>query len=105
MQVQNASVEAMAGTEQRMADLAAASESAPGEKAAVQVTNEMLVTLSAQLREQQAATLAVQRAAASQAAEEAAEHERNQELRRRASRDALTEYDLAPIRTAFASRR
>jgi len=105
MQVQNASVEAMAGTERRMADLAVASNSAPGEKAAVQVTNEMLVTLSAQLREQQAATLTVQRAMASQDAEEAAEHERNKELLHRASRDARTEYDVPPVRTAFLSHR
>jgi len=105
MQVQNASVAAMAGTEQRMAELASASESAPGEKAAVQVTNEMLVTLSAQLREQQAATLALQRATASQNAEEAAEHERNKELRRRAARDADTEFDVPPVRTAFLSYR
>lgn len=104
MQVQNASVEAMAGTEQRMTDLAVASESAPGEKAAVQVTNEMLVTLSAQLREQQAATLALQRATASQDAEDAANHERQRELMRRATRDARTQYDVAPVRTAFISR-
>lgn len=105
MQVQNASVEAMAGTEQRMADLALASESAPGEKAAVQVTNEMLVTLSAQLREQQAATLALQRATASQDAEDAAEHERNKELVRRATRDARKRYDVPPVRAAFTSYR
>jgi len=101
MQVQNATVEAMAGTERRMADLASASQSAPGEKAAVQVTNEMLVTLSAQLREQQAAVLALQRAAAARDAEEAADHERNEELGRRATCDALTEYDVPPVRVAF----
>ena len=103
MQVQNASVETMAGTEQRMSDLAAASESAPGEKAAQQVTNQMLVTLSAQLRDQQAAMLAQQRVTASQNAQESAEQERNKELIRRATRDAQTDYDVQPIRAAFTS--
>lgn len=101
MQTQNASVESMEGAAQRMAELAAASRNAPGQKAATQVTNEMLVTLSAQLRDQQATAIAIQRAAAVEQAEEAAWYERNKELVRRVSHDARTEYDVRPARSAF----
>jgi len=101
MQTQNASVESMEGTAQRMAELAAESHNAPGQKAAIQVTNEMLVTLSAQLRDQQVTAIAIQRAAAVEQAEEAAWYERNKELVRRVSHDAQTDYDVRPARSTF----
>ena len=101
MQAQNASVEAMTGTAQRMAELAEASQDAPGQKAAIQVTNQMLVTLSAQLRSGQAATLAHQRSIAIKQAERAAWRERNQELIRRATYDAHTDYDVPPVADPF----
>lgn len=101
MEMQNVSVESMTDTADRMTQLASASQQAPGQKAAVQVTNEMLVTLSAQLRDQHAATIATQRATAAAHAEEAAEFERNKELIRRATRDADAQYDVSPVRSAF----
>ena len=101
VQVQDASVANMDSTQQRMSELASASRSAPGQTAATQVTNEMLVTLSGQLRDQQAADLALQRSFALQQSEEAAEYERNKELVARASRDAQTTYDVAPATGPF----
>lgn len=103
MQTQSASVEAMTGTAQRMGELAEASQNAPGQKAAIQVTNQMLVTLSAQLRDQQATAIAAQRAEAIETAEEAAWHERNQEIVRRLTRDAHTAYDVPPVVEPFGS--
>lgn len=101
METQNVSVEAMEGTAERMAKLAAASENAPGQKAALQVTNEMLVTLSAQLRDQQATAIATQRAAAIEQAEEAAWYERNKELIRRVTHDSRTDYTLTAASSPF----
>ena len=101
LQMQNASVETMQGAQQRMAQLAGASKRSPGQKATQQVTNEMLVTISAQLRDQQAAMLAWQRAAALREAEEAAWYERNKELVRRVTRDARHEPSLQPVRHPF----
>lgn len=62
----------------------------------------MLVTVSGQLRDQQAAELATQRATALQQAQEAAEYERNKELVARATRDAQTNYDVPPVTGPFA---
>ena len=101
IQMQDASVANMDSTQQRMSDLASASRSAPGQTAATQVTNEMLVTVSGQLRDQQAAELALQRSLALQQAEEAAEYERNKELVARVSRDATTTYDVPPVTGPF----
>ena len=101
IQMQDASVANMDSTQQRMSDLASASRSAPGQTAATQVTNEMLVTVSGQLRDQQAAELATQRSIALQQAEEAAEYERNKELVARATRDAETTYDVPPVTGPF----
>ena len=103
IQMQNASVESMQGAQERMAQLAAASQNTPGQKATQQVTNEMLVTLSAQMRDQQAATLAMQRSSALREAEEAAWHERNKELVRRLMRDARDEPSLQPVHHPFSN--
>lgn len=101
VQVQDASVANMDATQQRMSELASASRSAPGQTAATQVTNEMLVTVSGQLRDQQTVELANQRAAALQQAQEAAEYERNKELVARATRDSTTVYDVPPVNGPF----
>lgn len=101
VQVQDASVANMDATQQRMGELASASRSAPGQTAATQVTNEMLVTVSGQFRDQQTAELANQRAAALQQAQEAAEYERNKELVARATSDAQTVYDIPPVNGPF----
>lgn len=103
IQMQEASVASMSGTQQRMSDLATASQNAPGETAAIQATNEMLVTLSAQLQDQQAAELATQRSLALQQSEESAEYVRNQELVNRATSDAQTTYDVAPVTEPFGN--
>jgi len=104
MQVQNASVEAMEGNAQRMSELATASRNAPGTKAAQQVTNEMLVALSAQLREQQAAEIAAQRLEAMEQAELSSWQQRNAELLSRMQRDARTRYSVKPVRSPFRRR-
>lgn len=101
MQMQNASVEAMTGTAQRMSELAAASRTAPGQKAAAQVTNELLVALGAQFRSQHTSTLALQRSMAIEQAEAAAWRERNQEMIRRVTRDAHLDRAVRPIRNPF----
>ena len=101
VQVQDASVANMDTTQSRMSKLASASRSAPGQTAATQVTNEMLVTVSAQLRDQQATELAAQRALALQQSQEASEYERNKELVARATRDSTTVYDLSPVPEPF----
>ena len=101
VQVQDASVANMDATQQRMSDLASASRSAPGQTAATQVTNEMLVTVSGQLRDQQTAELANQRALSLQQAQEAAEYERNKELVARVTRDSNTVYDVPPVNGPF----
>jgi len=103
VQVQDASVANMDATQQRMGELASASRSAPGQTGATQVTNEMLVTVSGQLRDQQAAELATQRSIAMQQSQEASEYERNKELVARATRDAQTHYDVPPVTGPFAS--
>jgi conjugal transfer/entry exclusion protein len=102
MTVQNASVAAMDGTQQRMDQLATASRTAAGQTAAVQATNEMLVTLSAQLRDQQAATLALERSLALRQARDAADDQRAAEVARRADRDADTTYDVEPVSDPLA---
>ena len=102
IQMQEASVASMAGAQQRMNDLSVASRNAPGQTAAIQATNEMLVTISAQLQNQQATELATQRSLALQQSEEAAEDQRNQELVNRATWDAQTNFDIAPIAEPFA---
>jgi conjugal transfer/entry exclusion protein len=102
MTVQNASVASMDGTQQRMDQLASASRSAAGQTAAVQATNEMLVTLSAQLRDQQAATLALERSLALQQARDAADDQRAAEVARRADLDADTTYDVEPVPDPFS---
>ena len=101
VQVQDASVANMDATQERMNELASASRSAPGQTAATQVTNEMLVTVSAQLRDQQATELATQRTIALQQSQDAAEYERNKELVARATRDANTSYDVPPVTGPF----
>lgn len=103
VQMQDASVANMDATQQRMSDLATASQNAPGQTAATQVTNQMLVTVSGQLRDQQAAELAAQRALALQQAQDAAEDSRNKELVARATRDATAVYDVQPVSGPFAS--
>jgi P-type conjugative transfer protein TrbJ len=102
VQTQDASVANMDPTQARMSELASASQSAPGQTSAIQVTNEMLVTLSGQLRDQQSAELATQRSLALQQSEEAAEYARNQELVARATRDADTTYDVTPVSDPFS---
>jgi P-type conjugative transfer protein TrbJ len=101
IQMQDASVASMDGTQQRMSDLASASQNAPGQTAAIQATNEMLVTISAQLRDQQTAELATQRSLALEQSEESAEYERNKELVNRATWDSQTTYDVAPVSEPF----
>jgi len=102
VQTQDASVANMDATQQRMSDLADASQQAPGQTAATQVTNQMLVTLSGQIRDQQTAELANQRSLALQQSEEAAEYERNKELVARVTSDAETSYDVPPVNEPFA---
>lgn len=102
VQVQDASVSNMDATQQRMSELANASQSAPGQTAATQVTNQMLVTLSAQLRDEQAAALASQRSLALKRAQDAAEDSRNRELIARATRDAAIVYPVQPVSGPFS---
>ncbi len=101
MQTEDASVANMNSTQQRMTTLASASKSASGQTAAIQVTNEMLLTLSGQLRDQQAAELATQRSLAMEQSEEAADYQRNKQLMARATSDAEITYDVAPISDPF----
>ena len=101
VQTQDASVANMDATQQRMSDLATASQNAPGQTAATQVTNQMLVTLSGQIRDQQTAELATQRTLALQQSEEAAEYQRNREIVNRLTADAETTYDVAPVSDPF----
>lgn len=102
MTVQNAAIAAMDGTQQRMDALAAASRTAAGQTAAVQATNEMLVTLSGQIRDQQAATLALERSLALQQARDAADDGRAAEVARRADADADATYDVETVPDPFA---
>ena len=102
VQTQDASVANMDATQQRMSELASASQAAPGQTAATQVNNQMLVTISGQLRDQQAAALATQRALALQQSQEAAEYDRNQEIVARVTRDADASYDVPPVNDPFA---
>lgn len=102
IRTQEASVQAMTGNANRMAQLAAASQNAPGQKAATQVTNQMLVTLSAQLRDQQAAAVADQRTRAIKTAQNAAWRQRNHEVIHRLTRDAHTHYNVQPVNNPFA---
>ncbi len=89
MNAQNETGAAMEKNAERMEELASENQTVEGQKAAVQVTNEMLSTVSGQIQDLHATQIAHQRQEAIDRAEDASARERAIELRRRA-REGLT---------------